>query len=57
MKFEYTGGNRGWKGNVPIVRLNIDRIRGLGWACRSNTRAALRDSMLSMLPDLVAGRL
>lgn len=54
---EYTGGNRGWKGDVPIVRLNTDRIRSLGWTCRSGSSAALRDSMLAMLPDLQAGRL
>ena len=30
--FEYSGGSRGWKGDVPIVRLNTDRIRSLGWA-------------------------
>jgi UDP-glucose 4-epimerase len=50
--FEYTGGNRGWKGDVPIVRLNTDRIRGLGWVCSSNSRQALRDSMMAMLEDL-----
>jgi UDP-glucose 4-epimerase len=57
VEFEYTGGNRGWKGDVPIVRLNTDRIRGLGWNCRAGSREALRDSMLAMLPDLKAGRL
>ncbi len=57
VRFEYTGGNRGWKGDVPIVRLNTDRIRSLGWVCRSGSREALRDSMLAMLPDLRAGRL
>jgi UDP-glucose 4-epimerase len=57
VEFEYTGGNRGWKGDVPIVRLNTDRIRGLGWSCRAGSRQALRDSMLAMLPDLKAGRL
>jgi UDP-glucose 4-epimerase len=54
--FTYSGGDRGWKGDVPIVRLNTDRIRALGWRGRP-TREALRDSMLAMLPDLEAGRL
>ena len=57
VQFEYTGGNRGWKGDVPIVRLNTDRIHSLGWSCRAGSREALRDSMLAMLPDLQAGRL
>jgi UDP-glucose 4-epimerase len=57
VEFEYTGGNRGWKGDVPIVRLNAERIRHLGWVCGSSSRAALRDSMLAMLEDLKRGRL
>lgn len=57
VEFEYTGGNRGWKGDVPIVRLNTDRIRRLGWTCLSGSREALRDSLLAMLPDLKAARL
>lgn len=55
--FEYTGGNRGWKGDVPIVRLNCDRIRATGWKSSAGSREALRDSMLAMLPDMTAGRL
>jgi UDP-glucose 4-epimerase len=57
VKLEYTGGDRGWKGDVPIVRLNTDRIRELGWVCGSGSRQALRDSMMAMLSDLRAGRL
>ena len=26
-EFEFTGGDRGWKGDVPVVRLNTSRIR------------------------------
>jgi UDP-glucose 4-epimerase len=55
--FEFTGGNRGWKGDVPIVRLNTDRICGIGWSCRLKTREALRTSMQSMLQDARLGRL
>ena len=57
VEFEYTGGNRGWKGDVPVVRLNTDRIRGLGWSCSAGSREALRKSMLAMLPVVQAGRL
>ncbi|MFN0164947.1 MAG: NAD-dependent epimerase/dehydratase family protein [Bryobacteraceae bacterium] len=56
VEFEYTGGDRGWKGDVPIVRLNTDRIRRLGWTCRWSTCEALRNSMAAMLADLRAGR-
>jgi len=57
VEFEFTGGNRGWRGDVPIVRMNAERIRRLGWDCRRCSREALRDSMLSMLTDMKAGRL
>jgi UDP-glucose 4-epimerase len=50
--FEFTGGDRGWKGDVPIVRLSIERLRGLGWAPSRTTRQALADSMRAMLQDL-----
>lgn len=55
--FEYTGGDRGWKGDVPVVRVNTDRIRALGWANRRSSLEALRDSMTAMLDDARAGRL
>ena len=57
VQFEFTGGNRGWKGDVPIVRLNTDRISSIGWTCRLKTREALRASMSAMLPDARLGRL
>lgn len=53
VKFEFTGGNRGWKGDVPIVRLNTDRIQQLGWTCSRTSKEALRQSMLAMLHDAV----
>jgi len=57
VEFEYTGGDRGWKGDIPVVRLNVDRIRSRGWVCSAGSREALKESMLAMLPDLKAGRL
>lgn len=51
VRFDYTGGDRGWKGDVPIVRLNTDRIQSIGWSCGRTSREALRDSILAMLRD------
>jgi UDP-glucose 4-epimerase len=50
-------GNRGWKGDVPMVRLDVRRVRSLGWRCRRVTREALRASMAEMVDDARAGRL
>jgi UDP-glucose 4-epimerase len=55
-KFEYTGGDRGWKGDVPVVRINTDRIRSLGWKNQRTGLQALRASMESMLADARDGR-
>jgi UDP-glucose 4-epimerase len=57
VELEYTGGDRGWKGDVPIVRLNTDRIRSLGWNCQRNTREAVSLALNSMLVDSRLGRL
>lgn len=50
-RLEYTGGDRGWKGDVPIVRLATGRIRELGWRCTMNSREALRASLIAMIAD------
>lgn len=51
VRFEYTGGDRGWKGDVPVVRLNTDRIRSLGWHCARTSRQALCVSMGALLEE------
>jgi UDP-glucose 4-epimerase len=51
VQFEFTGGDRGWKGDVAVVRLNTNRIRGLGWKNKRNSREALRESMNALIRD------
>ncbi|MBZ5627802.1 MAG: NAD-dependent epimerase/dehydratase family protein [Acidobacteriia bacterium] len=51
VEFEYTGGDRGWRGDVPVVRLNTDRIRALGWRCSRSSSEALRASVQALLQD------
>ena len=57
VSYLFSGGDRGWKGDVPVVRLDTARIRSLGWACRRSTREALRHSMADLVVDARAGRL
>ena len=45
---DYTGGKRGWKGDVPVVRLSTERIRALGWSCQFGSRESLRRSMAAI---------
>jgi UDP-glucose 4-epimerase len=54
--YEFTGGGRGWKGDVPVVRLATDRIRSLGWERTRSSREALRESMAAVLDEARAGR-
>jgi UDP-glucose 4-epimerase len=48
----YTGGDRGWKADVPIVRLNPAKISSLGWTPLSNSRSAIKRSVHEMSIEL-----
>ena len=49
---ERTGGDRGWRGDVPVVRLNCDKIKALGWSCEDSSRMAIRRSLHAILGEL-----
>ncbi len=40
-RIEYTGGVRGWSGDVPVQLLAIDRIEKLGWKPRWSSAEAI----------------
>jgi UDP-glucose 4-epimerase len=50
--YRFTGGDRGWKGDVPIVRLSCERIKALGWRGARPTREALRGSLVALLDEV-----
>lgn len=39
----------GWKGDVPVVRLNDDKLRSLGWSPKYTSEEAMRLSIQQML--------
>jgi UDP-glucose 4-epimerase len=55
VSYEYTGGRRGWKGDVPLVRFDTSKLRGLGWSNRRTSVEALTHSIDSMIADAKAG--
>ena len=55
--YVFSGGDRGWRGDVPVVRLDTARIKNLGWRASMNTREALRGSAEAILADFKAGRI
>jgi UDP-glucose 4-epimerase len=44
--------NRGWAGDVPIVRLSTQKMRELGWNCSRTTRQAMKDALRSIRHEL-----
>jgi UDP-glucose 4-epimerase len=57
VQLEFTGGDRGWKGDIPIVRLNTHKIRSLGWKCVKDSIQAIQDSAQAMLHHIKEGYL
>jgi UDP-glucose 4-epimerase len=51
VEFRFAGGNRGWPGDVPVVRLDCARIGALGWTCRHTSRDAIRRSLKALVED------
>jgi UDP-glucose 4-epimerase len=51
VEYEFTGGARGWKGDIPFYRLDTQKIRRLGWANRRSSRQAVEDSVAAMVGE------
>jgi len=51
-RYEFTGGDRGWKGDVPVVRFDCSKIKALGWKAQRSSAEAVSDAMKAMLEEL-----
>ncbi|AGB33882.1 UDP-glucose 4-epimerase [Natrinema pellirubrum DSM 15624] len=43
-EYEYTGGDRGWTGDVPKMRLSIEKLDALGWEPTHESDRAVREA-------------
>ena len=49
VKLEYTGGTRGWAGDVPFMGLSIKKLKALGWKPKYNSEESVRMCARSLL--------
>ena len=56
VQYEFAGGDRGWKGDVPNVRFDCSKIRQLGWRNRRTSVQALQDAIDSLIVDAKSGK-
>ena len=51
VRYEFSGGSRGWSGDVPIVRFNLAKAHGAGWRAGRSCKEAMRASIQAMLAE------
>lgn len=44
MQYQFTGGKRGWQGDVPNLRCDLNKIQALGWTAQRNSSEAVADA-------------
>jgi UDP-glucose 4-epimerase len=49
VRYEFTGGEGGWPGDVPRFQLDVTRINQLGWKARHSSKQAVHQAILSVL--------
>jgi UDP-glucose 4-epimerase len=54
-RIEYTGGERGWPGDVPRSRLRPDKLAELGFRVRMSSTAAMRRAVAEMVRERRTG--
>jgi UDP-glucose 4-epimerase len=47
----FSGGDRGWEGDIPIMKLDIRKIKGLGWKPKYNSNRAIIKTVKSFLNE------
>ncbi|WP_255150524.1 NAD-dependent epimerase/dehydratase family protein [Halorarius halobius] len=49
--YEFTGGDRGWTGDVPRMRLSIEKLSALGWEPSGSSDDAVRRAVRELVPE------
>jgi UDP-glucose 4-epimerase len=49
VRFRYTGGKRGWPGDVPMVIYSVDKMKRMGWRAKHTSAEAVRVAVRRLL--------
>ena len=50
-KIRYTGGNRGWVGDVPKVNYSVEKLKKLGWSPRLTSNQAVDRAVAEIVAE------
>ena len=51
VSFKFTGGDRGWVGDVPKMQLSVDKLKSFGWNPKSSSEDAVRAAIRATLEE------
>lgn len=51
VKFNFTGGDRGWVGDVPQMQLSVDKIKSFGWKPEITSEESVRRAIRATLEE------
>lgn len=51
-KIIYSGGKQGWKGDVPQVRLSVEKMKELGWTARFTSDEAVLKGIVEIVSQI-----
>ena len=51
VKYDYTGGDRGWKGDVPSFQYDLSKIHDWGWRPAHTSNEAVRETLKYALKE------
>lgn len=49
VRYKYTGGNIGWKGDVPLYQYDLSKIYATGWRSQHDSNEAVRETLKALI--------
>jgi UDP-glucose 4-epimerase len=51
VSFNFTGGDRGWIGDVPMMQLSVEKLKATGWDPGITSEESIRQTIRAMLQE------